>query len=66
MNTSLIGTNALDPVSLLEALTEDFECLFHVDLLTLHEDHYRIGKDFAEAMPGWATETIVNDKIFFT
>ena len=58
MNSSEILQNkGLDPVSLIEALSEDYECLFHVDLKSLREDHYRIGKDFAAAMPGWDTET---------
>ena len=51
------SNSSLDPISLIEALTEDYECLFHVDFKSLHEDHYRIGKDFASAMPGWDTET---------
>ena len=55
--SSAINNSALDPVSLIEALSEDYECLFHVDFKTLHEDHYRIGQAFIEAMPGWNTET---------
>ena len=57
MDNIELNSGALDPTSLIEALTEDYECLFHVDFNSLHEDHYRIGKDFAAAMPGWAAET---------
>ena len=57
MDNREINNRALDPASLIEALTEDYECLFHVDFNSLQEDHYRIGKDFAAAMPGWDTET---------
>lgn len=57
MNSTETNSSALDSTSLIEALAEDYECLFHVELNSLHEDHYRIGKDFAMAMPGWDTET---------
>ena len=49
MNSTETNNSALDSTSLIEALAEDYQCLFHVELNSLHEDHYRIGKDFAMA-----------------
>ena len=57
MQLSSIIDRSLDPTSLIEALSEDYECLFHVDFDSLHEDHYRVGRAFLAAMPDWASET---------
>ncbi len=47
----------LDQTTLIEALTEEYECLLHVDFDSMQEDHYRIGRDFLKAIPGWESET---------
>ena len=47
----------LDQTTLIEALTEEYECLLHVDFDSMQEDHYRIGRDFLKAIPCWKSET---------
>ncbi len=42
--------------SMEEAISDDYECLLHVDLESMEEDHYRISDFFSSRVPGFARE----------
>lgn len=37
-------------------ISDDYECLLHVDFETLQEDHYRISEHFSDHIPGFRKE----------
>ncbi|HJJ29212.1 MAG TPA: response regulator, partial [Methanocorpusculum sp.] len=43
--------------TIVEAMAEDYECLFHADFDSGNEDHYRESEHFCRAIPGWEEET---------
>ena len=40
-----------------ETISDDYECLLHVDFDSLQEDHYRISSQFSSRIPGFEQET---------
>ena len=43
--------------SVAETISDDYECLLHVDFETMQEEHYRIGDLFGGRVPGYREET---------
>ena len=40
-----------------ETISNDYECLFHVNFDSLEEEHYRVGELFAKLVPAYKKET---------
>ena len=57
MRTKLLEQQNREAVlNITMAISEDYECMFHVDFNSCREEHYRTGEKFIREIPGWDTE----------